>query len=342
MLFRSSFGVVRLLGRPGEATLEVEIARRATQFGDVRGAVVLSAVQLLLLAGVVWWSARAQRRASLALHGASAPRRLRGRSGRWAAVVLATITVALLTPLVALAASSLRPGGRWSLAAWRTLGRAEIRPGIGLGVDPLASMWVSLRYALLAGAIATLVGVLAALAVAVARRGRWLDTGLMLPLGTSAVTLGLAMLVTFDRAPFDWRGEWWLVPLGHALIGIPFVVRVTLPALRSIPTDQRAAALTLGASPTRAWLAVEVRRIVRPALTGLGFATAISLGEFGATTFLTRAGRETLPIAVARLLGRAGALPRAQGYALATVLMAVTILVVALVDRQETGDARHS
>lgn len=336
----TSFGVVRLLGGPGNTTLEVEIARRATQLGDVRGAALLSAVQLAVLAVVVWWSAAAQRRAAIALRGATAPVPMRGVGGRRAAAVLLVTSLAVVVPLATLVASSFRPDGRWSLTAWRTLGRTEVRPGVGLGVDPLASLWVSLRYAVVASIIATVVGVLAALAISVGHRGRWLDTGLMLPLGTSAVTLGLGMLITFDRSPFDWRGEWWLVPLGHALIGIPFVVRSALPSLRAVAPDQRAAAMTLGASPLRAWFEVEIRRVARPALTGLGFAAAISLGEFGATTFLSRAGRETLPIAVARLLGRAGTVPRAQGYALATVLLAVTVVVVALVDRQEASDAR--
>ena len=47
----------------------------------------------------------------------------------------------------------------------------------------------------------------------------------MLPLGTSAVTIGFGMLITFDTPPVDWRAEWWLVPVGHALVAAPFVVR---------------------------------------------------------------------------------------------------------------------
>jgi thiamine transport system permease protein len=68
----------------------------------------------------------------------------------------------------------------------------------------------------------------------------------------------------------------------------------------------------------------------RPLLAGVGFSAAISLGEFGATTILTRSGTETLPIAIGRLLGRAGALPQAQAFAMATILLLLTtVLVVA-------------
>ncbi|MCB0957458.1 MAG: ABC transporter permease subunit, partial [Ilumatobacter sp.] len=138
------------------------------------------------------------------------------------------------------------------------------------------------------------------------------------------------------------RGEWWMVPLGHALVATPFVVRAVLPVLRAVPDGQRAAAVTLGASPLRAWWWVDARQAWRPLLAGAGIAAAVSLGEFGATTFLTRSGRETVPIAIGRLLGRAGALPRAQAFALATILLVATALVIALVDRPEVDRAGRS
>jgi thiamine transport system permease protein len=62
------------------------------------------------------------------------------------------------------------------------------------------------------------------------------------------------------------------------------------------------------------------------------FAAAISLGEFGATSLLTRTGRETVPVAIARLLGRAGDIPRAQAFVLATLLAAVTGALIVAVD----------
>ena len=252
----------------------------------------------------------------------------------------------MLTPLAVMVSRSLRLGGNWSLAAWRTLGAAEVRPGISLGVDPLASLSLSLRYALVAATLSVVAGGLATLAIATARRhGRLLDVGLMLPLGTSAVTIGLGMLITFDTAPVDWRAEWWLIPLGHALVATPFVVRALLPQLRSIPAQQRDAAATLGASPLRAWFAIDVRRLALPLLGSAGLAAAISLGEFGATTFLTRAGRETMPIAIARLLGRTGEIPRAQGFAMATLLLLATAIVIGGAERAGEGgvlDARRS
>jgi thiamine transport system permease protein len=93
----------------------------------------------------------------------------------------------------------------------------------------------------------------------------------------------------------------------------------------------------------RRFLEIDVRPTLRPLLAAAGFAAAISLGEFGATTFLTRSGRETMPIAIARLLGRAGAVPRAEGFAMATLLMVVTAVVVMLADveRSSAHDRMH-
>jgi thiamine transport system permease protein len=329
----TSFGVVTILGGAARPTVEVEIARRATQLGDVGGAAVLSLLQVVVLAVLVVLTTRQQRRAAVALRGRAPRRRIR-RPGerRLVAVTVVAVVVAMLVPLLAMARRSFDVGDGWSLAAWRQLGGTS-RRGLSLGIDVWACAGQSLRFAAVAAALSTVAGALAALAITSSgRAGRLLDAGAMLPLGTSAVTVGLGMLIAFGRAPIDWRAEWWLIPVGQALVATPFVVRLLVPVLRAIPPDLRAAAATLGASPRRAWLEVDGRALARPLMTGAAFAAAISLGEFGATTFLTRTGRETLPIAIGKLLGRPGELPRAQGFATATILLVLTAIVLVAVD----------
>lgn len=336
----TSFGVASLLGGPTHPTLEVEIARRATQLGDVGGAAALSVVQLGVLAVIIAWTSRRQRRAAVELPGAAGSRRPRTRREQAFVGGVAVATVlAVGTPIAALVSRSFDTGHGWSMSAWTKLGATELRPGVGLGLDPLASIGASLRFAIVAALIASTIGFLAAAAInASPRAGKALDTGLMLPLGTSAVTIGLGMLITFDTSPFDWRARWWFIPLGHALVAVPFVVRSLLSVLRATPGDLRAAAATLGAAPVRAWWHVDARTLRRPLLAGAGFSAAISLGEFGATTVLSRSGRETVPIAIARLLGRSGALPRAQAFAMATILLALTtVVVMASATRERLG-----
>jgi thiamine transport system permease protein len=346
----TSFGVIRVLGTANRSTIEVEVWRRATQLGDIGGAAVLTVLQLIVLATLVVWSTRAQRRHAhtIELEGRALRPRPVGRQ-RWLVAISIGAALAVVTmPLLALVERSLRADGSYSLTAWRSLGDDEIRPGLRLGIDPLDALRNSATTALWATLFAVVIGGLAVVAItALGRTGRLLDTGLMLPLGTSAVTIGFGMLITFDVSPVDWRASWWLVPVGHALVAAPFVVRAALGVSRSIDPDLRAAAATLGASPIRAWAATTLPFLRRPLATGAGLAAAISLGEFGATSFLSRSGSDTLPIAIERLLGRTGRLFQAQAFALSAILAAATMVIVTLVDAgaatgREDGRARRS
>ncbi len=352
----TSFGVVRILGGPAHATIEVEIWQRATRFGDVGVAAVMSLVQLLVLGLAVGWFARiqARHRVIIGLRPLDARRPPRGRRERVVvSAACAAVAVAIGAPLVALGERSMRTiDGGHTLTAWRAVfGRraaAVARPTATASLDPLGSLFTSLRFAVVATVVAVIVGGCVSLAIAAMgsgasgrRIGRVLDTGVMLPLGTSAVTIGLGLIIAFAVAPLDWRGAPMLIPLGHAIVATPFVVRVLLPTLRAIDPRLRDAAATLGASPIRAWREVDVRLMLRPLATGAAFAAAISLGEFGATTFLTRAGRATLPIAIEQLLNRPGAGLHAEGYVLATVLAVLTFAVIGSVELLTGTDRRR-
>jgi thiamine transport system permease protein len=339
----TSYGVIRILAAPGTRTIEVEIWRRATQLGDIGGAAVLAILQLAVLIALVSWSTVAQRRhaRAIGLLGTSARRRARNAGERrFVALVAGLSTLVAGAPLVALVVRSFSTPTGWSTTAWTDLGAAEIRPGIRIGIDPLGAIVNSLTNAAWATSFAVVVGALASLAiVAAGRAGRALDGGLMLPLATSAVTIGFGMLITFDTDPVDWRAAWWLVPVGHALIAVPFVVRTCVGVLRSVDPTMAAAAATLGASPVRAWKATVVPYLWRPLAVGAALASAISLGEFGATSFLSRSGGETMPIAIERLLGRTGSALQAQGFVLATLLAATTVILVVIVERLQSSPA---
>lgn len=346
----TSFGVVRVLGGPGRTTLEVEIWRRATQLGDISAAALLSLAQLAVLIAMVAWSLRTQRRSQVALSLLPQRPQRRPRAGTERTVVytIAAATAAVvLAPLATMALRSVHGPDGFSLAAWRDLGSTEIRPGIRLGIDPWSAIGSSLQSALWATVLAVVIGGLAALAIdAAGARGRILDAGLMLPLATSAVTIGFGMVIAFARPPIDWRAQWWLIPVGHALVAVPFVVRTTLGVLASVDPRLRAAAATLGAGPIRAWREVVVPFLWRPLVVSAGLAAAISLGEFGATSFLSRRGTETLPIVIERLLSRTGTILQAQAFALATILAVLTTATVAAVDalissRQDPVDAHR-
>jgi len=201
-------------------------------------------------------------------------------------------------------------------------------------VPPIEAARNSLAYAGTTVLFSLTLGFLASSALAKkARVNAVLDPLLMLPLGTSAVTLGLGFIVVFNRPPFDPGSLPLLIPLAHSLVALPFVVRTLLPALRSIPVSLRQAAAVLGASPWRVWWEVDLPIIARAALVSGVFAFTISLGEFGATSFLARPEYPTLPVAIYRFIGQPGALNYGQALAMSTLLMLACGLGILLIER---------
>ncbi|MGX1886237.1 ABC transporter permease [Streptomyces sp. NPDC055287] len=334
----TSFGVVQILGGPAYSTLEVEIYRQTAQFLDLPTAAVLTLVQFAAVGAILAvhaWTVRRRESALKLVDPARTARRPRG-AGQWALLggVLATVVLLILVPLGVLVERSLDGPGGYGFGYYRALQSAGASGGTFL-VPPLEAVWNSLEYALAATAIALVVGGLAAAALTrrAGRLVRGFDALLMLPLGVSAVTVGFGFLITLDEPPLDLRTSWILVPLAQALVGVPFVVRTMLPVLRAVDERLREAAAVLGASPLRAWREVDLPMVRRALLVAAGFAFAVSLGEFGATVFIARPDNPTLPVAVARLLGRAGDLNYGQAMALSTILMVVCAVALLVLER---------
>jgi len=335
----TSFGVVLILGGPSYSTIEAEIYNQAVRLFDLRAAAILSLVQLACVALTVWIMLRLETRLSVAGHLRSERETLRRPSTRreWAVIVgsLGGLGIFLGLPLAVLVERSLAVGDGYGFDAYRQL----TRPTSALLATPWEAVLNSVLYAAAATAIAVVVGGLAAFAIAGRRGARVLDGLLMLPLGASAVMLGFGFVIAFDRWPVDFRSAPWIVPVVQALVALPFVVRAVAPTLRAIDERQREAAALLGASPGQVRREIDLPIVGRALAVAAGFAFAISLGEFGATVFLARPDNPTLPVAIFRFLGRPGEVNAAQAYALAVILMGVTVVSVVLVERiRRRGD----
>jgi len=337
----TSFGVVLLLGGPRDSTLEVEIYRQTAILLDLPTAAALTILQMAGVIALLLMSARAQ-------EGLAVKQRLRGssetarrpRAGRerlTVTLILGATVVFMFTPLAVLVERSLSGGEGYSLAAYASLLEAD--PRMRLSSAPWQSILDSLTFAAVTTLIAGSLGLLAAVVVGY-RKGwfsRGLDTLVMLPLGTSAVIVGFGFLVSLDTPPLDLRTSILLIPIAHALIALPFVMRSVVPTIRSIDDRLREAAAVLGASPGRAWREVDAPILARGALVGAGFAFAVSLGEFGATLFIARPDTVTIPVAIYRLLGQPGSANFATAMALAVVLMVLTATAVLLIERLRGG-----
>ena len=333
----TSFGVVKLLGGPGLATLDVEIYRQTADLLDLPVAAVLSLLQLAAVGTMLLAVDRIERRRPTGLGLAPAElrvRRPRTRGERtWIGANLFGMALLLGAPMAVLVERSFRVGDGYGLSAWRALASHDAETG--LFVAPTEAVWNSLRFAAVATVIAVVLGSLAAGALARGhgRGTRAVSSVLLVPLGTSAVTVGFGFLLALDTPPLDLRGRPVLVPLAQAIVALPFVVRTVLPVLRSIDPRLRDAAAVLGAPPRRVWREVDLPMVARAVAVAAGFAFAISIGEFGATTVIARADTPTVPIAIDRLLGRPGTSNAGQAFALATVLMVIAATSVLVVDR---------
>ena len=356
----TSFGTILLLGGPRFATLEVEIYNQTAQLLrlDIATSLALLQLAVTLLMGLV--AARLQARASGPMEGQRliALQPARTRSDR--AVVfgsLAVIALLQLAPLLTLVLRSLAWDGAGLFRFYLALG--ENARGSFFFVPPLIAIRNSVGIAALTATLA--LGLSLPLAYVLTgqaysnpfRHGKslgsrmrgsddrftWLEALLLLPLGTSALTLGLGYLVAFQSWP-ALRTSPILLPLAHTLIALPFVVRTLTPALRSVPVAARESAALLGASPSQVWFKIDLPLLLRPLLTALIFAFAISLGEFGASVLIARPDYPTMPLVIARFLGQPGALNYGQALAMSVILMGVTVGVMALIESGSTPSKR--
>jgi len=140
----------------------------------------------------------------------------------------------------------------------------------------------------------TVFGLIAALLIARYRfPGRWLLNAFIdLPLAVSPVVVGLALILVYGR--FEPVGRFlgdhgfkviFALPgmvLATIFVSLPLLVRVLVPVLEEIGTEQEQAAYTLGASGFQTF-----RRVTLPAIRwalayGMVLTLARALGEFGA------------------------------------------------------------
>jgi thiamine transport system permease protein len=344
----TSFGIVLTLGGLRYSTVETEIYLLTTQFLDLRAAAALSLLQLLVVTVLLFVAHDARNRREFALDRSARPAAARRPGSRDLPVLAVTgVVLALVAaPLVTLVVRSLhvdgRGGDQWGLANYRNLGTTGAGNALLVPVSTaLANSW---RVAVDATLLSVLLGCLVAVVISRVPRGRLerrglmtLDAVFMLPLGVSAVTLGFGFLITLDRPPLDLRSSPLLVPIAQAMVALPLVVRTLAPVLRAIDDRQRQAAATLGATPLRVVMTVDLPLVWRPLLAATGFAFAVSVGEFGATSFLARPDRPTLPVVIYQLIGRPGAENFGMALAASVVLALLTVTVMGLVERLRIG-----
>ncbi len=322
----TSFGIILILGGPGHATLEVEIYRQAVQLFNLPLAASLSLVQIVINMLLMWFHARLGQNRPISFFAGEAIQGDPPRTPLARLVIAATILFILLllaAPMASLFIASISGEEGLTLAYYKALGKEGANSLFF--VPPTAAIYNSLGFAVAAMLLSLLLGLISAFFLAgTKKRASFWDTIIMLPLATSAVTLGFGYILTLNTPPLNLRNSLALLPIAHALVALPFVVRITLPAIRQIPQQLKDAATLLGASQATVLRTVELPLIRNAILIAAIFAFSVSMGEFGATSLLFRPQLPTLPMAIFRFLGLPGTLNHGQAMAMASLLMLVT------------------
>jgi thiamine transport system permease protein len=339
----TSFGVILLLGGSQFATLEVEIYLRVLRLPNLSLAALLSFIQLIctIFFSILYSHFASRSTIQTAPRSAQAnirkPKTLREKIFVSAFIIL--LSSFFFLPLFSLPLRSLfrleaDRGQRGEVQyGFTTDYYTELfvnRRGSVFYVPPIQATVNSLGYAGATVILSLVLGFPAAFALAKPTRiERILDPLIMLPLGSSAVMLGLGFIISYGV----WLTSPLLVPVAHALVALPFVIRTLQPAIASIPQRLRQAASSLGASPLEVWKNIDLPILRRATLAAATFAFTISLGEFGATLLISRPEYPTIPVAIERFLSQPGGLNYGQAMAMATILMLLTIASILLIEK---------
>lgn len=332
----TSFGVVLILGGPRYSTIETEIYRESLFLFRLPIAAALALLQMAVTFCAIAVNTRFQTQAPSQSAGRR-PVPFTRPSLVGAAAVVVAVMVLTLAPLAALVERSVHTGAGYSFHYYGMLDE-NVR-GEVLFVTPLNAVRNSLTFAVFTTLLALPIGALAAIG-AVRGRSTLLETLVQLPLGVSAVTLGLGFLITFDEPPLNLRSSPALIVIAHTLVATPFVARTLAARLRSMDPKLRDAAAMLGANPLTTFLRVELPLLSGAVAVAAVLAFATSMGEFGATLLIARPEYPTIPVAIYRYLGQPGATNFGQALAMSTILMAVTAAAFFAIERAGSRDTR--
>lgn len=215
----------------------------------------------------------------------------------------------------------------------------------------LSPLWLTLKVAALATALALILGVAAARALG-RRDGIVRDAAesiLTLPLVLPPTVLGYYLLVVLGRNGaiggwlhatfgisliFTWQGA----VIAAAIAAFPLILRAARAAFRDVDPQLERAARTLGANATAVFFRVSLPLAWRGIAAGALLAFARAMGEFGATLMVAGSlpGRtQTLSIAIYNAV-MAGDDAGAQALVLVSLVVAVAALVLAAQVLQRT------
>src|SRR5947209_2001245 len=266
----------------------------------------------------------------------------RGRlvRGVMLAVALVYVSALLLAPLAGIVLYALRSGLG---TIGRTFGQPDVQHAFLLTFVIMAITVV----------VTTLFGVVVALVLARDRfpGKRFVSALVDLPLAVSPVVVGLMAVLLFGRGGwfepfFAARGIQIMFALPSMVlvtifIAIPFVIREVVPVLEELGMEEEQAAWTLGASKLQTFVRITLPNIRWGLLYGIALSAARSIGEVGAVLIVSgslQGQTETAPLYILRTFDQG---QEAQGYVVALVLAAFSIVLLIGIETLKRRSARR-
>lgn len=207
----------------------------------------------------------------------------------------------------------------------------------------IEASWMSLRVAVASATVATLIGTLAAVALARGERfrGRTLFSGMLYaPLVMPEVITGLSLLLLFVALNAE-RG-FWTVTIAHTTLTMCFVAVVVQSRLGSLDRSLEEAAMDLGCAPVRAFLSVTLPLIAPAIVAGWMLAFTLSLDDLVIASFTTGPGSATLPIRIYSEV-RLGVKPEINAICtLVIALIAVVIVIASLASKLSSSQGESA
>ncbi len=339
----NSFAIVLYLGEVRFQTLEVRVYRLITSSLDFSAGASLALLQLFINAGVIILYLTFEKKTRQMARGKtiSFPKSfLKYDRSHWkhnlflGFLILHTVIVILFSilPIFAIVITSLIPYADSISIFWGYSQLFSFEHHSLLGTSPLRVIINSILFAILTMILTLVFSLMIVFLLRnrkqklnnyqVSRTESLISFLIIIPMATSSITLAIGLFLQFHSTLLFTDAVWVIIIMAHVLISIPFTTRSILASYNRIDLDLLNIAATLGSSRMQIFRKIELPLIKNGLIVGCIFSFAISLGEFGATNFLSRSEYGTLSISISKLLSsRTLQLPASM----ASILILITV-----------------
>jgi putative spermidine/putrescine transport system permease protein len=190
------------------------------------------------------------------------------------------------------------------------------------------ALWLSVRVALSATALALLLGTAAAFAV---QRFRFFGREavsflLVLPIALPGIVTGMALLSAFDF--FGWTPSTFTIVVGHATFCVVVVYNNALARLRRSSPSLEEASMDLGADGWATFRHVTLPQLATALVAGGLLAFALSFDEV-VVTYFTAGTQETLPLWIFNNLRLPNQVPQVNVVAVVVIVLSAVPVFLA-------------